>query len=77
MKESICIVIASLVMCALCVYSGHRREQEAKEIEAYRNYYQQAEAILYYANTDSVPPCEYNRYLNAVAGVAVWQEDEP
>ncbi len=64
-------------MAAMAIYSDMEIEAIHNELKAYKVYYREAENVLYQANTDSVPCTIYNRYLNAVAGVAAWQEDEP
>lgn len=47
------------------------------EINAYKNYYRSAERVLDYGNTDSVPTLVYDRYLDAIASLDKYREDEP
>lgn len=60
-----------------CIFDKLDKIEMRQELRAYRLYYNSAEQILFYSNTDSVPATEYNQYINAVAGVNIYREDEP
>lgn len=60
-----------------CILDKIDKMEMRQELRAYRLYYTTAEQVLFDANTDSVPMTEYNKYLNAVAGVNIYREDEP
>ncbi len=53
------------------------KSRQLSVLRAYRQYYTATERMLFHADTDSVPTLEYNQYLNAVAGVNIYKEDEP
>ena len=64
-------------LITICISEKLDKMEMRQELRAYRQYYISTERMLFHADTDSVPTLEYNQYLNAVAGVNIYKEDEP
>ena len=73
----IVLVLGGLFAAAIGLDICKAFAERNAEINAYRDYYRSAERVLYYGNTDSVPPLVYNHYLDAIRSLDKYREDEP
>lgn len=75
--EFLGLALGVIGLLITCLFDKLEKMEMRQELRAYRQYYTSTERMLFHADTDSVPTLEYNQYLNAVAGVNIYKEDEP